>query len=139
MVEEAVEQGTATALGAALDRHGSIPGFGHPLYPDGDPRARLLLSMVADTAGMQPSVRAGRQLVERCRRHSGSEPNIDFALAVLSTTARMAPGAGETIFTIARTAGWVAHAIEEYTAPPLRFRARAVALPASAARSAQQP
>jgi citrate synthase len=39
----------------------------------------------------------------------------------------MPVGAGETIFTIARTAGWIAHAIEEYAEPPVRFRARAVA------------
>ena len=34
-------------------------------------------------------------------------------------------GAGETIFAVARSAGWIAHALEEYQEPPLRFRPRA--------------
>jgi len=34
--------------------------------------------------------------------------------------AGMIPGAGEAIFAVARTAGWIAHAMEEYArnAPP---------------------
>jgi citrate synthase len=36
----------------------------------------------------------------------------------------MIPGAGEAIFAVARTAGWIAHAMEEYaTNSPLRPRA----------------
>jgi len=51
-------------------------------------------------------------------------PNIDFALAVLSRVAGMPDGAGEAIFAVGRTAGWIAHAIEEYArATPLRPRA----------------
>ena len=51
-------------------------------------------------------------------------PNIDFALAVLTRVAGMPDGAGEAIFAVGRTAGWIAHAIEEYArATPLRPRA----------------
>jgi citrate synthase len=34
----------------------------------------------------------------------------------------MAPTAAETIFAVARTAGWIAHALEEYGERPLRMR-----------------
>jgi citrate synthase len=34
--------------------------------------------------------------------------------------------AAMAIFATARTAGWFAHAAEEYAEPPLRFRGRAV-------------
>jgi citrate synthase len=37
----------------------------------------------------------------------------------------MPPQAATAIFAIARTAGWLAHAAEEYGEPPLRFRGRA--------------
>ena len=37
----------------------------------------------------------------------------------------MAPDAGEAVFAIARCAGWLAHALEEYGEAPLRFRIRA--------------
>ena len=50
-------------------------------------------------------------------------PNIDFALAVLASVAGMVPG--EAVFAVARTAGWIGHALEEYARhAPLRPRAR---------------
>jgi citrate synthase len=58
------------------------------------------------------------------RRRALPEPNIDFALAVLADVAGMVSGAGEAVFAVARTAGWVAHALEEYARDvPLRPRA----------------
>jgi len=57
------------------------------------------------------------------RRRALPEPNIDFALATLVSVAGMIPGAGEAIFAVARTAGWIAHAMEEYAKnAPLRPR-----------------
>jgi citrate synthase len=53
-------------------------------------------------------------------------PNIDMATAALAFTMQMSASATEAIFDIARTVGWIAHAIEEYGEAPLRFRARAL-------------
>ena len=53
---------------------------------------------------------------------AGARPNIDFALASFTLLNGMRPDAGEAIFAIARTAGWIAHAIEEYSDQPSRFR-----------------
>ena len=50
---------------------------------------------------------------------------VDFALGALTYLADMQTEAGEAIFAIARTVGWVAHALEEYDEGPLRFRFRA--------------
>lgn len=52
-------------------------------------------------------------------------PNVDLALGAFTWLADMAPDAGEAVFAISRTAGWIAHGLEEYTEPPLRFRPRA--------------
>ena len=49
-------------------------------------------------------------------------PNVDLALAVLSVATAMPADAGEVIFAVGRTAGWVAHALEEYAERPLRMR-----------------
>jgi citrate synthase len=58
------------------------------------------------------------------RRRALPEPNIDFALAVLADVAGMISGAGEAVFAVARAAGWIAHALEEYAREsPLRPRA----------------
>jgi citrate synthase len=54
----------------------------------------------------------------------GPYPNIDFALGALAEAHRFTPGAGEAVFAIARSAGWIAHALEEYP-HRLRYRTRA--------------
>ncbi|MBB4691896.1 citrate synthase [Paractinoplanes abujensis] len=95
-----------------------VPGFGHRLYPDGDPRARALLDMLGDTRAGDA---AGR-LAEVVGARSGVRPNVDLALAALTLEYQMPPDAGETIFAVARTAGWIAHALEEYADRPSRFR-----------------
>ncbi len=95
-----------------------IPGFGHPHYPDGDPRASTLLGLLPDG----PARAGAEQLVETMRARSGVHPNVDFALAALAHQFGMSADAGETIFAVARTAGWLAHALEEYADRPGRFR-----------------
>lgn len=126
MLSDATVRTPQSALATALERYGHVPGFGHPLYLDGDPRAKLLLDMIAAASPGAPGLNAARAVIRAARRHARTEPNVDLALAALSMVARMPPTAGETIFTVARTAGWIAHAIEEYSEPPLRFRARAI-------------
>jgi citrate synthase len=126
MITDAIQRGPEPALAAALETHRHLPGFGHRLYPDGDPRAKLLFDMIRAAAPATTGLRAADALIEHARRHSRTEPNVDLALAVLATAAQMPATAGETIFTISRTAGWIAHAIEEYSEAPVRFRARAI-------------
>lgn len=126
MIADAIARGPEPALAAAIEMYGFLPGFGHRLYPDGDPRATSLLDTIAAAAPAAPGLRAARALIDTASRHTHTTVNVDLALGTLSTVARMPASAGETIFTIARAAGWVAHAIEEYAEPPLRFRARAV-------------
>ncbi|NUR48218.1 MAG: helix-turn-helix domain-containing protein [Hamadaea sp.] len=114
LVETAARDGAAAAIAEQL-RSGGLPGLGQRLYPDGDPRARALLDVVPIPAGLQSTL---DDLVAT----ANAKPNIDFALAALAYAAEMGPGAAEVIFALARTAGWIAHAIEEYAQPPHRFR-----------------
>ena len=51
-------------------------------------------------------------------------PNVDFALAALVRAHGLRPGSSATIFTVARIAGILAHALEEFE-HRLRFRPRA--------------
>ncbi|WP_203833411.1 citrate/2-methylcitrate synthase, partial [Actinoplanes regularis] len=97
---------------------GGIPGFGHPLYPSGDPRATVLLDLLGD----HPVREAAAGLADAVRTRSGILPNIDLALAALTLGHDMPADAGEAIFAVARTAGWLAHALEEYANRPARFR-----------------
>jgi citrate synthase len=104
-----------------------LPGFGHPLYPQGDPRGRLLLDGLADAAGSRPPV---RRILDMARVAAGlcnAEPTIDFGLAALEVGLALPPQAALSLFTLGRSVGWVAHALEQIDSGQLiRPRARYV-------------
>lgn len=116
--------GPTAALAEAARVHRLWPGFGHPLYPRGDPRAEQLLDLLR--AAGAPGMATVDAVLDAARRRAGVEPNVDFALGALGHLANMPDEAGEVVFTVGRTAGWLAHAVEEYSEAPLRYRARAV-------------
>jgi citrate synthase len=119
LLADAVRTGDPVAVISERLRLGpAVPGFGHPLYPDGDPRAAALLALLAD--GRSRAV--VEAAAEAATRRSGIAPDVDFAIAAFALLNGMPPDAGEAIFAIARTAGWIAHALEEYADRPLRFR-----------------
>jgi citrate synthase len=111
-------------IGELLRRGEKVPGFGHPVYRAGDPRAVLLLGLVRQAAPRSARLAVAETVLAEVGRKSLPEPNVDFALATLARVAGMTGGAGEAIFAVARTAGWIAHALEAYAGPgPLRLRA----------------
>jgi citrate synthase len=112
------------ALGERLAGGEQLPGFGHAVYHGRDPRAEALLELLG-TAAPDPERHAiVLRVLELAGRHDGPAPNVDFALGAVSDCLGLAPGSAEAIFAIGRSAGLVAHALEEYP-HRLRFRARA--------------
>ncbi len=110
-------------VGDLLRRGERIPGFGHFVYRTGDPRAMLLLRITEQAAPRSPRLAVAQAVAAEARRRALPEPNIDFALAALTGVAGMIPGAAEAVFAVARTAGWLAHAMEEYARDtPIRPR-----------------
>src|SRR5689334_13077786 len=115
-----------------LRRGEKVPGFGHFVYRGGDPRAILLLGLVRRSAPKSRQLAVADAVFAEVRHKSLPEPNIDFAIATLVRVAGMVRGAGEAIFAVARTAGWIAHALEAYSGPgPLRPRAVYTGRPAA--------
>jgi citrate synthase len=115
-----------------LRRGEKVPGFGHFVYRGGDPRAILLLDLVRRVAPKSRQLAVADAVFAEVRHKSLPEPNIDFAIATLVRVAGMVRGAGEAIFAVARTAGWIAHALEAYSGPgPLRPRAVYTGRPAA--------
>ncbi|TDD79935.1 helix-turn-helix domain-containing protein [Actinomadura darangshiensis] len=101
-----------------------IPGFGHVVYKSGDGRAALLLDLVRAAAPGHGRLAAAEAVLAETARRRLPTANIDFAVAALGAVAGFVPGAGEAVFAVARTAGWLAHALEEYgRRSPLRPRA----------------
>jgi len=107
------------AVGDLLRRGERIPGFGHSVYRGPDPRGRVLADLVRRAAPNAREVAVADAVIAEVRRRALPEPNIDFALGTLTTAAGMNRGAGEAIFAVARTAGWIAHALEAYEAGTL--------------------
>jgi citrate synthase len=112
----------AECIGARLRDQQLIAGFGHRIYQVADPRADLLLALLESSLGEMASEQA---LLATMRERKLPFPNVDFALASFAERHEMVDDAGELMFTVARIAGWLAHAAEEYQ-HRLRFRSRAV-------------
>lgn len=107
---------------AVVGAGGPVPGFGQPLYPDGDPRARALLGRLAAEAGATPVLAAVEAVSGLLRDRAGALPNVDLALGAITLAHGMRDDAGEVIFATARAVGFVVHALAEYGEPPLRLR-----------------
>ncbi len=126
LFDEVGEPGRAsTVVGERLRRGERVPGLGHKVYRERDPRADALLPSV-----LRMRLLPGRKdVVEAVLAIVGDRVdapvNIDFALGALAYGTEMNRDATEVMFAVARSAGWLAHAIEEYAEEPLRFRARA--------------
>ncbi len=120
----------APSLAALLadTRQGKTPhycaGFGHPLYPMGDPRSRQLLSLLAPNA-------ARTHLLHQVHAATGLHPSLDYALVAMQRSLGLPHGAAFVLFALGRTAGWIAHALEQRESGQLiRPRARYTGLTA---------
>lgn len=103
----------------------AIEGFGHPLYPEGDPRAEALLQLARDLSPERRAVRTCLELARCLRESGGGEATVDMGLVAISAALGLPQGAASAIFAVGRSAGWVAHVLEQYTAAyMLRPRAR---------------
>ncbi len=97
-----------------LKRGAIIPGFGHPLYPEGDPRGRELLTQITAVFPQSPAVQLAQSVCKILKELNNSTPNIDFALVALAWAANLPRHAPLALFAIGRTAGWIGHIIEQY-------------------------
>jgi citrate synthase len=110
-------------MAARLARDEDLPGFGHFLYSQGDPRAAAILdALTRAVPGSRPQIEAA---IAAGTRLTGRRPNVDFALAAATTALALPQNAALGLFVIGRTVGWIAHAIEQYESGVLiRPRAR---------------
>ncbi|MBV2357015.1 citrate synthase [Streptomyces sp. J2-1] len=123
MLADVLEEGTAAPVIADELRAGRrVPGLGHRIYTGEDPRATALFALLEGVPRAEPALLAARDIVATTARHTPLHANVDLALAVLTVSCGMPTTAGETVFAVARTAGWIAHVLEEYGERPLRMR-----------------
>jgi len=110
-----------------LRRGEALPGFGHPLYPQGDPRGRLLLDLAAVNRPAAAPTQLAQELAAEVAATVGLQPNVDCGLVVLAQALDLPADAPLALFALGRSAGWIGHILEQYALDQLiRPRARYV-------------
>ncbi|MCC6189514.1 MAG: citrate synthase family protein [Anaerolineales bacterium] len=125
--------GTPTQAGQVLAERlrqdGALPGFGHTLYPEGDPRGRALLDLTAAAVRGSRVLAVARAIAAQAQELTGDGPTLDFGLVVLARALGLPHGAAQALFALGRTAGWIGQALEQYqSGQMIRPRARYVGL-----------
>ncbi|MGO8673328.1 MAG: citrate synthase [Capsulimonadaceae bacterium] len=110
-----------------LQRGEGVPGFGHHLYPDGDPRVKKLMQMLGEAYPSSARLALSAEIIEHAWETLQDYPNIDYGLVLLSHVLELPPGSALCLLALGRAIGWIGHAIEEYQTDRLiRPRARYV-------------
>ncbi|MBN9218961.1 MAG: citrate synthase [Mesorhizobium sp.] len=107
LAEDAARHGADTAIRRWLGHDRPLPGFGHQLYPEGDPRATALLAAIGNSDDTL------RSLETAVIAATGARPNIDFALAVMTRGLGLPRDAPFQLFALGRGVGWAAHMVEQ--------------------------
>lgn len=111
---------------ARLQGGEQFPSFGHRLYPDGDPRAALLLQELQGLRQSQASMDVVLDIAATVHRATTARPNLDFALAAVEEVLKLPSGSALSLFAIGRCVGWVAHAREQAMIDSAPIRPRAI-------------
>jgi len=118
----AEHNGADQALADVIRRDGKVPGIGHFIHRSRDPRHDILFDEIAATDLDPGRMDVVASVVARTSERIPAAPNVDLALGALTFISGMDPDAGGAVFAVARIAGWLAHALEEYDETPIRFR-----------------
>ncbi len=126
LVAACARDGVATEVRRRISLGEGLPGFGHPLYPHGDPRTPPLLGLAQDLGPPRASATLF-ELIAFVGAEVGLLPTIDCGVLAVAQALAAPAGTGTLLFGLGRTAGWVAHVLEQRQSPALlRPRARYV-------------
>lgn len=91
-----------------------VPGFNHPFYPKGDPRAALLIEIARDIGGKnRRALRSMLETVDLLQSEFGLRPSFELGSVALCRALGLPPQTSSGLRSLARTAGWVAHIFEQ--------------------------
>jgi citrate synthase len=114
LFDEVEAAGDAAAVVEARLRGGErLPGFGHVLYPNGDPRARMLLDTLREALPRGRTLDTASALERAAWDAIAQRPTIDFAAIALARGMRLPAGAALALVGIGRSVGWIAHVAEQ--------------------------
>jgi citrate synthase len=112
-------QNVDSFLDQAVARKRRISGFGHRVYKTMDPRANILRNFAREATRrhgtehwLETAERIEQTMAEKFGQR-GIWPNVDFFSGVVIASMDIDIGMFTPIFAVGRSAGWVAHAIEQ--------------------------
>jgi len=117
--EEGEENAVRSLVEEYRSQHRAIPGYGHPLHKHSDPRAERLLA-IAEEIGAAGVHAAAARTVERLLPELIGKPlalNVSGAIPAVLLDAGYPLRALKGVPLLARTAGLIAHLVEEQTRP----------------------
>ena len=100
-----------------LENKKRIMGFGHRVYRVEDPRARHLRKYSELLCGMTDQkhlYEMSHKIENIVLKQKGIYPNVDFYSATVQHAMGIPPEYFTTVFAASRTAGWIAHIMEQY-------------------------
>lgn len=107
--ERTIEQ----KLDLARSQGRRLAGFYYRIFPEGDPRARVLINLVKDAIPLSTQARNTLALIERVEKECDVQVGLAPALVVMTTALGLPRHAGAALWTLGRVAGQVAHIIEQ--------------------------
>ena len=115
LLPEQASDDVAARLDLVREYGASLFGFNHPLYPSGDARAVLILQLVRELKNPARSSGATLDFLALAEDRLAAHPSVAIALVALARALSLPDGAATAIWIVSRTAGWVAHALEQRT------------------------
>ncbi|MDH5822901.1 citrate synthase [Luteimonas sp. RD2P54] len=121
-----------SAIARAKDKESGfrLMGFGHRVYKNFDPRARIIREMTHKVLGElgvdDPLLEVAMKLEEAALKDDyfverKLYPNVDFYSGIIYKALKIPTEMFTVMFAIGRTAGWVAHWLEQQTDPEAKI------------------
>lgn len=94
-------------LAGRIHRKSPLAGYNHPLYPDGDPRARLLMDIARRIVAPDSPGAVGLACIDEAQAQLSLKPNLPLGLLSVGLALEAPSGAAGAIMALGRTAGWI--------------------------------
>ncbi len=104
-------------IAGMLENRRRIMGFGHRVYRTEDPRTQHLRKysqLLCDSVNQPHLHEIATQIEQIVLEQKGIYPNVDFYSATVQHALGIPPEYFTAVFAAARTAGWIAHIMEQY-------------------------
>jgi len=101
-----------TQIASGVRAGPKLPGFNHPLYPSGDPRATFLLGLADELAGPN-ALRNIHETIREAEADTGQRPALELGLVAMAQALGLPRRGASALWAVGRSVGWVAHVIEQ--------------------------